>query len=80
MDRRDFVRVSALAGVALGGKPLFGETLAGEATPKVLKRRFDVAPFELEETTIGDLQAAMARSCTWIVSWSSIERARRCAT
>ena len=60
MDRRDFVRVSALAGVALGGKPLFGETLAGEATPKVLKRRFDVAPFELEETTIGDLQAAMA--------------------
>jgi amidase len=60
MDRRDFVRVSALAGVALGGKPLFGETLPGEAAPKVLKRRFDAAPFELEETTIGELQAAMA--------------------
>src|SRR5438067_13294931 len=63
MDRRDFLRVSGLAGaIALGGKPRLGQPFAGDVTPDAssLKRRFDVAPFELEETTIGDLQAAMA--------------------
>src|SRR2546423_545093 len=63
MDRRDFVRLSAIAGaVAVGGKPLFVRTLVGDvaAEPRALKRRFDAPPFELEETTISDLRAAMA--------------------
>jgi amidase len=63
MDRRDFVRVGAIAGaVAIGGKPLFGQTRVGEAAPEIPepKRAFNVPPFELEETTIADLQAAMA--------------------
>ena len=62
MDRRDFVRLSAIAGaLAIRGKPLAGQVLVRdrslEAAPS---RRFIVPPFELEETTIGDLQAAMA--------------------
>src|SRR5205085_5538979 len=62
MDRRDFVRLGAIAGaIAVGGKPLFAGTLAGDIAPETgaLKRRFDVPPFELEEATIADLQAAM---------------------
>src|SRR5256714_5707405 len=63
MDRRDFLRVSGLAGaIAFGGKPLLGQPFAGDVTPDAssLKRSFHVPPFELEETTIGELQAAMA--------------------
>jgi amidase len=57
MDRRDFVRLSAVAGlVAVRGKPLSTGTLVGNrpsAAPSI-------PPFELEETTIPQLQAAMA--------------------
>src|SRR5215208_1039956 len=54
MDRRDFVRLSALAGaVAIRGKPLTGQSLLSP------KRSFSIPPFELEETTIADLQTAM---------------------
>src|SRR2546423_1344496 len=62
MDRRDFLRVSGLAGaVALGGKQLLGQPFAGDVAPDASSlRRVHVPPFELEETTIGDLQAAMA--------------------
>jgi amidase len=60
MDRRDFVRLSAL-GAALGvsGKPLFGESMVSSAKPGVAER-FNVAPFELEEATLDDLQKWMA--------------------
>src|SRR5438105_12380296 len=63
MDRRDFVRLGAIAGaVAIRGKPLAGQSLVGESTAEalVVGRRFNVPPFELEETTIADLQNAMA--------------------
>jgi amidase len=61
MDRRDFVRVSALAGaMAVRGKPLGGLPLSGESASSPAPRRFTVPPFELEETTIADLQTAMA--------------------
>jgi len=61
MDRRNFVRVSAVAGaVALGGKRLSAEVLAADARKVPRSRPFDVAAFELEETTIADLQSAMA--------------------
>ena len=58
MDRRNFVRVSAIAGaLVVRGKPLAGQLAAPDAVPT---RRFNIAPFELEETTIADLQSAMA--------------------
>ena len=62
MDRRDFVRVGAIAGVALAGKPLAAERLtrAGEFKPERTAKPFRIPPFELEETTIADLAAAMA--------------------
>jgi amidase len=65
MDRRKFVRLGAgaVAGAAaVRGKPLAGETLTGSeaAAAAPNSRRFAVAPFALEETTIADLQAAMA--------------------
>lgn len=62
MDRRNFVRVGAVAGaVALGGKRLSAEVLAADAhkVPRSPAPPFDVAAFELEETTIADLQTAM---------------------
>ncbi|HYU53582.1 MAG TPA: amidase family protein, partial [Gemmatimonadaceae bacterium] len=63
MDRREFVRLSAIAGaMAVRGRPLAVGTFtdrdafsAGQA-----KKRFAIAPFELEEATISDLQAKMA--------------------
>ena len=61
MDRRDFVRVGALAGaVALRGKPLGAETrdVGVESVPRA--DRFANSPFELEEATIADLQAGMS--------------------
>src|SRR5437868_13099295 len=63
MDRRDFVRLGAIAGaIAVRGKPLSGQILVRDKALKVgsANHRFVVPPFELEETTIGDLQAAMA--------------------
>jgi len=63
MDRREFVRLSAIAGaMAVRGGPLAVGTFtdrdafsAGQA-----RKRFAIAPFELEEATISDLQAKMA--------------------
>ena len=63
MDRRNFVRLGAVAGtLALRGKPLAAESMATDdavAAPAA-KNLFSVAPFALEETTLADLQAAMA--------------------
>jgi len=63
MDRRDFVRLGAVAGaMVVGGQPLAAETSterkAADATGA--GRRFAVAPFALEEVTLADLQAGMA--------------------
>src|SRR5436309_6248535 len=61
MDRRDFVRLGATAGAAVvGGRPVLGQSLEGTAAALNTKPRFDIPPFELEETTIADLQSAMA--------------------
>ncbi|MEA2763557.1 MAG: amidase [Gemmatimonadaceae bacterium] len=61
MDRRDFVRVGAVAGaLAMRGKPLSAEALTDRVNrPLSGKDRFSIAPFALEETTIADLQSAM---------------------
>jgi len=63
MDRRAFVRLGAIAGaMAVGGKPLAGQTLAnGEGAQSLnAKPRFSTSPFALEEATLADLQAGMA--------------------
>ena len=62
MDRREFVRVGAIAGaMAVRGKPLAAETLSRAATAEALTAgRSFVAPFALEEATLADLQAGMA--------------------
>lgn len=62
MDRRDFVRMGAIAGAAIAAKPLSAETLVRgvDAKAKIERRAFRAAPFELEETTVADLAAAMA--------------------
>ena len=62
MDRRDFVRLSAIAGaLAVRGKPLAGQLLVRDRAMEAAgSPRFAIPPFELEETTIADLQAAMA--------------------
>ncbi|HZF72935.1 MAG TPA: amidase [Gemmatimonadaceae bacterium] len=63
MDRRDFVRLSAIAGaIAVRGKAVGGETVLGTPLSHSPdgKARFVVPPFDLEEATIADLQSAMA--------------------
>jgi amidase len=63
MDRRDFVRLGAIAGaVAIRGKPLTAETLTGGEVPNGLRgrNRPSVPPFDLDELTLSDLQAGMA--------------------
>jgi len=62
MDRRDFVRLGAIAGaMAVRGKPLAGQALVnGEGARPLVGKRFSISPFALEETTIADLQAGMA--------------------
>jgi len=64
MDRRDFVRLGAIAGagaVVVRGEPLTGQPVALESgTSTVGAGRFAVAPFELEEATIADLQTGMS--------------------
>src|SRR3954449_11019857 len=61
MDRRDFVRLGAIAGAAVvGGRPALGQSLQASVAAPDAKRRFDIPPFELEETTIADLEGAMA--------------------
>src|SRR5579859_3091443 len=63
MDRRNFVRLGAVAGtLALRGKPLAGESMPTEdrRTEQAGGTGFPVAPFRLEEATLGQLQAEMA--------------------
>jgi amidase len=60
MDRRNFVRLGAVAGgLALRGKPLVAESAFNEAASNATKP-FSIPPFALEETTLADLQTAMA--------------------
>jgi amidase len=62
MDRRDFVRLGAIAGaMAVRGKPLAAETLSHATAGETLTDgRSSTAPFALEEATLADLQAGMA--------------------
>lgn len=62
MDRRDFVRLGAVAGATiLRGKPLVAETARGEEqTLRAATRNLSNAPFALDEVTLADLQSAMA--------------------
>src|ERR1700730_19269977 len=63
MDRRDFVRLGAIAGtMAIHGKPLPAEALTSREAPETARsaRRFSVPPFDLDEATLSDLQAGMA--------------------
>jgi amidase len=61
MDRRDFVRISAVAGIlAVRGRPLGAEALDPEVEASLRRDRLAISPFELEEATIADLQAGMS--------------------
>ncbi len=61
MDRRDFVRFGAVAGMAaITGRPLAGQALDGGSEFLGGPERFAISPFDLEEATLGDLQAGMA--------------------
>ncbi len=62
MDRRDFVRLGAIAGaMALRGKPLAAETLDDHGVQATDRSdRLAISPFELEEATLADLQAGMS--------------------
>jgi len=63
MDRRNFVRLGAVASaMVVGGQPLPAETSTERKAVDAAgaRRRFVVAPFALEEATLADLQAAMA--------------------
>jgi amidase len=61
MDRRDFVRIGAVAGAAaITGRPLAGQALNGSSEFTRGSERFAISPFDLEEATFGDLQAGMA--------------------
>ena len=60
MDRRDFVRFGAVAGVAaITGRPLAGQSLVGGPELTGAAARFAIPAFDLEEATLGDLQAGM---------------------
>src|SRR5258708_32542160 len=63
MDRRNFVRLGAVAGaMAVGGKPLVGQGMAnsdGIPTPLV-GQPHSISPFALEKASLADLQAGMA--------------------
>jgi amidase len=60
MDRRDFVRFGAVAGVAaITGRPLAGKALGGGSEFAGGSERFAIPAFDLEEATLGDLQARM---------------------
>jgi amidase len=62
MDRRNFVRLGAVAGgsLALRGEPLAAEVITSEEQKALTAtNRFRIAPFALEETTLADLQAGM---------------------
>jgi amidase len=62
MDRRNFVRASAVAGtLALRGKPLAAESILtnGETANVAGEKAFKASPFDLEEVTLAQLQAGM---------------------
>jgi len=62
MDRREFVRVGAIAGaMTVAGKPLAAERLTDREAAEAVRaaRGFSAAPFALEEATLADLQAGM---------------------
>jgi amidase len=62
MDRRDFVRLGAVAGaLTLRARPLAAESLAaGVARAQGRENRVSIAPSALDEATLADLQSAMA--------------------
>jgi len=61
MDRRNFVRIGAVAGfLGVRGKPLGAETLDAGIETSLRRDRFVISPFELEEATIADLQTGMS--------------------
>jgi amidase len=61
MDRRDFVRIGAVAGVmAVRGKPLAAEMPAHDAVARGVNDSHGISPFDLEEATLADLQAGMS--------------------
>lgn len=61
MDRRDFVRIGAVAGVmAVRGKPLAAEMPYDAALSRGVNDRYRISPFDLEEATLADLQAGMS--------------------
>ncbi len=67
MDRRKFVTLTAVAGTAaLSGKPIIAEADRADRDRGAAKspKPFAVAPFELEEATVGDLQSRMAAGRT----------------
>src|SRR4051812_26281103 len=67
MDRRKFVAVgAAVSTAALTGKPLRAEVVerTADASPANDSKGFRVAPFELEEATLADLQSRMASGRT----------------
>jgi amidase len=61
MDRRDFVRLGAVAGaIALRGNPLAAEiTREEEQTLRTATKNLSNAPSALDEVTLADLQSAM---------------------
>ncbi|MGH7485454.1 MAG: hypothetical protein ACREMY_07585, partial [bacterium] len=79
MDRRKFVSVGAVAGtLALRGKPLIAESIrvVDRAEKAREDKQFAIAPFELEETTVADLQSRMAsgRMSSHAISQAYLER------
>src|ERR1700694_1267220 len=63
MDRRDFVRLGAVAGaLALRGNPLTAEVITSEEEQalRTTTNHLSNAPFALDEVTLADLQSAMA--------------------
>ncbi|HEY6088341.1 MAG TPA: amidase, partial [Gemmatimonadaceae bacterium] len=61
MDRRDFVRLGAVAGaIAIAGNPLGAELLGERVESARRKPGFGTSPFDLEEATLADLQAGMS--------------------
>ena len=61
MDRRNFVRIGAVAGfLGVRSKPLGAETLDAGVEASLSRDRFVISPFELEEATIAELQAGMS--------------------
>jgi amidase len=67
MDRRKFVTLTAVAGTAaLSGKSVAAEGARAHEDPGAAKspKPFRVAPFELEEATVADLQSRMASGRT----------------